>query len=149
MKSFMSMALAVGSMVFLSVCPLAAGEAPQATVGDLVKLIATSKKLKVEDVEKFVAASGFSVSPGTALTERIAADLFGALGVAVKASGDRGIGADRIGRLGALASFVRIEANGSSSDDPNNQGMKTRKGGNEPNSNADVNAFKSMREDPR
>ncbi len=150
MRRFVGTALIGGLILMLGGVPLLAADSPQATVGDFIKLIAASKKMKVEAVESFLAAQGVSLESRSLLTERIAADLFGSLGIRVSASRDRAIRSDQLNRLRLLASYVTLEANaGAGTDEVRNQGRKTRAGGRQPNSNANVNAFESLREDPR
>lgn len=110
MRKIVSAAL-VGAMMALAGGALAqAADAEQATVADLVKLIAASKKMKVEEVASYLASRGFILELRTPLTERIAADLFGSFGIHVAASRDRAIRSDQIGRLSTLALFTTIQA---------------------------------------
>lgn len=148
MRRFVGTALIGGLILMLGGVPSLAADSPQATVSDFINLIAASKKMKVEEVESFLAARGVSLESRALLTERIAADLFGSLGVRVSASGDRAIRSDQLNRLRPLASFVTLEAN-AGTDEVRNRGIKVRAGGRQPNSNANVNAFETLREDPR
>ncbi len=150
MKRLVGTALIGGLILMLGGMSSLAADSSQATVSDFIKLIAASKKIQVEEVESFLAARGVSLESRALLTQRIAADLFGSLGVRVTASGDRVIRSDQLSRLRPLASFVTLQANaGAGTDEVRNRGIKVRAGGRQPNSNANVNAFESLREDPR
>jgi hypothetical protein len=138
---------------------LAAGndQPRQARVADLAKVIAAAKNLSVKQVTDFLAMKGFDAN--APLTERLAADAFGALGVTnLRASQNRAITEDQLGTLRSLAALVQprtFGASDTSSGDGRepgevvNVGKKTRPKGQTPNSNADVNAFGSLRDDPR
>ncbi len=141
---------------------LAAGndQPRQARVADLAKVIAAAKNLSVKQVADFLAMKGFDAN--ALLTERLAADAFGALGVTnLRASQNRAITEDQLGTLRSLAALVQPRTFGASDTsigdsgdgrEPGelvNQGKKTRPKGQTPNSNADVNAFGSLRDDPR
>jgi hypothetical protein len=137
---------------------LAAGadKAGKAKVGDLVGAIAAKNGMKAADLKAKLEARGLKLRFEDTLTHQTAAELLQEFGVSVRASqGSREVDSSEMGRFSSLIAVSRVTAedigggDGRDEGEVVNRGRKTRAGGNSPNSNADVNAFETLREDPR
>lgn len=152
-------ALAVSAAVALA---LAAGS-EKAKVGDLVSAIAAKKGVSTTQVRTQLESRGRKLDLNATLDQSLAASILSDLGVPLQASRRTDMSVADVSRLGSLFSMTRVSAedNGdgdgevSPCDDERdpgqvcNRGRKTRAGGNSPNSNADINAFETLRDDPR
>ena len=138
---------------------LAAGSG-KATVGDLVKAIATKKGVSVVTVQGTLEAkSGRRINLDATLDQGLAASLLADLGVPVQASRRSEMTMEDVNKLGSLLTLARVSAEDGDGDDDGgdgrdggevvNRGRKTRPFGQTPNSNADINAFESLDEDQR
>ncbi|MEE9219902.1 MAG: hypothetical protein V3U98_12620 [Acidobacteriota bacterium] len=161
MKRFVRGMLALSLVGLLGGAFVWASDTGQATVGDLVDAIATAKKVGRRDVESFLTSRGVRLDTEALLSEQLAAELFRGLGLNIVGLQDRPLQrpqADRLAArlapvisIGSIAAEDALGGSGSSghgTDEVRNRGVKARRGGRLPNSNANVNAFESIREDP-
>jgi len=164
MKGIVRFAVVGGLAVCLAGALALAAGAEKAKVSDLVGAIAAKHGMKVADLSSKLQARGLKLKLDDTLTHQTAAELLQEFGVLVRASqGSREVSASEVGRFAPLVAVSVFTAgdnddgNGDGSGDGDgreagevvNRGRKTRKSGALPNSNADVNAFESLREDPR
>ncbi|MEE9219901.1 MAG: hypothetical protein V3U98_12615 [Acidobacteriota bacterium] len=135
-------------------------EKAPAKVQDLVKAIATAKKMNPSDVERFLRNGGARLDLNSELRGELAADLLGRLNINVTSKSDFVLTLAQVGRLASIAAYGTFSAAGHENGEPHddgrsdpdvagNKGRKTRAGGNQPNSNANINAFESISDDPR
>jgi hypothetical protein len=142
---------------------LAAGN-DKARVSDLVGAIAAKHGVKAAEVVRVLEArQGRKLDLDAFLDQGTAASLLNDLGLSgLKSSrGGAPMSMSDINALGSLISVARLSAednndgdgdgdgDGRESGEVVNRGRKVRPKGQTPNSNADVNAFESLRDDPR
>lgn len=154
-----ALALCVGGVLAVAADSAPAVEKAPAKVQDLVKAIATTKKMDPREVESFFRKGGLDFDLNSELRGEVAASMLQRLGFNISAGADMLMSSSDVSRLAMVASYGRFSAN--TDDDPSesdcdaaggevcNRGRKTRAGGNQPNSNANINAFESISDDPR
>lgn len=164
MKRMVRFALVGGLAVCLvGAVALAAGN-DRAKVSDLVSAIAAKHGMKAAEVARILEArQGRKLDLDATLDQGTAASLLNDLGLSgLKASrGSAPMSISDINSLGSLIAVARLsgednddgdgdgDGDGRESGEVVNRGRKTRPKGQTPNSNADVNAFESLRDDPR
>lgn len=161
MKGIVRIAVVGGLAVCLASAMALAAGAEKAKVGDLVGAIATKHGMKAADVTSKLEAKGLKLKLDETLTHQMAADVLQEFGVLVRASqGAKEVSSTDLGKMAPLVSISRMaddnddgngdgEGDGREEGEVVNRGRKTRASGRLPNSNADINAFESLREDPR
>jgi hypothetical protein len=158
MKRIARFALVGGLTVCLvGAVALAAGN-DKAKVSDLVGAIAAKHGVKTSEVVRVLETrQGRKLDLDATLDQGTAAGLLNDLGLSgIKASrGSSPMSISDINALGSLIAVARLSAqdngggDGHDDGEANNRGRKTRPKGQTPNSNADINAFESLRDDPR
>jgi len=155
MKRIMTFAVAGAVAICCAAALAVAADSGKAKVGDLVGAIAAKKGVSTAQVQNTLETkSGRKLNLDATLDQSLAASLLSDLGVPLSASRKSEMTVSDVNRLGSLLTFTRVSAEDTGGDgrEPGevvNKGRKTRSSGNSPNSNADVNAFESLREDPR
>lgn len=153
-------AVACGVVALVASGAVQASGADSATVGDLVRAVAARHGVPASQVKSALEAKGRRIADEDALTREWAARILSDLGVPLTAGRDARLSASDLSRLGPVIALTRVaqaEDNSSGPDDRSgrqpgevvNQGRKTRAGGRLPDSNADVNAFETLRDDAR
>ena len=149
-----ALALCLSGLLAVAANSAPAAEKAPAKVQDLVKAIATAKKMNPAEVETFLRNGGLKFDLNSDLRGDLAASMLAQLGLNVRSTGDMLVSDSQVSRLGMVASYGSFTLNAEDECDASlgqvcNRGKKLRKGGNQPNSNANVNAFESLRDDPR
>lgn len=155
-----ALALCVGGVVAVAADSAPAVEKAPAKVQDLVKAIATTKRMDPREVESFFRKGGLDFDMNSELRGEVAANFLRQLGFKISALGaDSLLSSSDVSTVSSFASFGQFSA--SADDDPSedlcdagggevcNRGVKKRPQGSSPNSNANVNAFFSIGDDPR
>ena len=154
-----ALALCVSGVLAVAADSAPAVEKAPAKVQDLVKAIATTKKMDPKEVESFFRKGGLDFDLNSDLRGEIAASILQRLGFNVSAGSDTFLSPSDVSKMAmVIASFGQFSAStedqvdggGDPQDDEaNNRGRKRRPQGSTPNSNANVNAFFSISDDPR
>ena len=153
-----ALALCVSGVLAVAADSAPAVEKAPAKVQDLVKAIATTKKMDPKEVESFFRKGGLDFDLNSELRGEVAASMLQRLGFNISSSSDMLMSSSDVSRMAMVASYGRFSASSEDQvdgggdpqdDEANNRGRKTRAGGNSPNSNANVNAFFSISDDPR